>query len=202
MINKIFSFLFARTNISYFRKKTLIVNFKKDITKSIKIIDLTQYKNYYFSTKKETQVADYINNYKLLLIDNSDSDNVKETILAYFETLKEAQNAQNELNNKMYDRFLTVVYNLLKVFLTIFIILLLSDMFKASFINNNTVASNQVPAITEETLKRLQQMQQAQQIPQSTNANNANSNSKSQQDTNKEQINIDLGSSEASGFLR
>lgn len=201
MINKIFSFLFARTNISYFRKKTLIVNFKKDITKSLKIIDLTQYKNYYFSTKKETQVADYTNNYKLLLVDNSNSDNVKETVLAYFETLKEAENAKNELNNKMYDRFLTVVYNLFKLFLTIFIVLLLSDMFKASFINHNTAANTQVPAITQETLNKLQQMQQAAQTGSANNAN-VNSNSNPQQPQNKDQINIDLGSSEASSFLR
>lgn len=162
MINKIFSWLFTGSRVSFFRKKTLIVNFKKDLTKTLKVIDLTKYENYHFEIEKEEEIERFKNNYKLVLVENSGIEH--KITLSYFESQADAQRAMLDLNNKMYDRFLTVLYTLFKVAVLAFILLFIVDtiMLKARSLHSPASQAIQVdPAV----LEQIRQQRQAQSVP-------------------------------------
>ena len=165
MINKVFNYFFGKTKVSYFKKQNLIINFNKDLTNQVRVIDLNEYKNFSILVEKEDTVTKYLNNYKLVLENNNEK-----LVLAYFETEKDAQNASLELINKMYDRFITINYFIIKCILVMFFALFIVDTLKVN-LTNQVIKTNDTNKmnidnnmLNEQTLNALKNIQSQQQM--------------------------------------
>lgn len=207
MINKIFNFFFGGTKVSFLSKKTMIIDFKKDLKKQTRVINLKEYQNFTLMIEKETEGSEFINNYKLVL-----NDEKKVLVLAYFETLKDAENAKLDLLNKIQDRFLTVLYTSLKLVFLFFIFIFLMELkmvTQTKALTSRNVDTGAVMEqmrnnqsqniINEETLKKLKELQ-----AQTQGNSNVMGNDGQMIQNNpapSQQVNISPGSNDANNIL-
>lgn len=128
LLNKLFSFFFSNTKFVSVNKKSLFVNYKKAIDRSLRVISLEGYREYSFFVEKETSAeSKFLNNYKLILKTLSLEGVEQNTTLAHFELSAHASQALLETQNKLYSRGFTILKSTVITFVVFLLFVVMLD---------------------------------------------------------------------------